>query len=265
MYRELRIVTARPSADEEAQAAHKLYGMLSASEHCSAGKWLNLARMEIDWALAQGSVPIVVGGTGLYIRALMQGIADIPDIDPEVRAQVRQDFEAMGNASFHERLKHVDPVLGAKLRVSDSQRLIRAYEVWLGTGKPLSWWQAQGMKPAYPADKFVVFNIGVDRDELYKRCNARFITMLEQGAINEVKLLLELGLSPELPAMKSVGVPELAAFIKGETTLEVATDLAQQATRNYAKRQLTWFRHQLPAHHIIKNAEDAKIAELLTH
>jgi tRNA dimethylallyltransferase len=265
MYRELRVVTARPTQEEEAQAPHKLYGMLPASESCSAGKWLNLARMEIDWALSQGSVPVVVGGTGLYIRALMQGIADIPDIDPQVRQQVRQDFDAMGNAAFHERLAHVDPALGEKLRVSDSQRLIRAYEVWLGTGKALSWWQAQGTKPVYPIDKFVIFNIEVPRPELYNRCNTRFITMLEQGAVNEVKSLMGLGLSPELPAMKSVGVPELSAYLRGDMTLEAATEAAQQATRNYAKRQLTWFRHQLLPHHSITNAQDVKIAELLTY
>ncbi len=265
MYRELRVVTARPSAEEEAQAAHKLYGMLPASEQCSAGKWLNLARMEIDWALSQGSLPIVVGGTGLYIRALMQGIADIPDVPPEVRAQVRQDFDSMGNAAFHERLAHVDPVLAEKLKISDSQRLLRAYEVWLGTGKPLSWWQSQGLKPIYPIDKFIVFNMDVSRPELYERCNTRFITMLEQGAVNEVKSLLELGLPPDLPSMKSVGVPELAAYLKGGMSLEMATEQAQQATRNYAKRQLTWFRHQLPAHHMVSSAQDVKIAELLTY
>lgn len=245
MYRELSIVTARPSADEEAQTPHRLYGTLSASENCSAGSWLNLARMEIDWVLQQGGRPIVVGGTGLYIRALLQGIADIPDIDPQVRAQARSDMTVMGNEAFHERLKAVDPALGGKLRVSDTQRLVRAYEVWLGTGKPLSWWQQKDVSPPYPKDYFAIYQMEIDRELLYRRCDARFLAMMEQGALEEVRRLLAMHLPPDLPAMKSVGVPELAAHIKGDLSLEEAVATAQQATRHYAKRQLTWLRHQL--------------------
>lgn len=245
IYKELRILTARPTPEEEARAPHKLYGALSASENCSAGKWLKLARMEIDWALSQGRPAIVVGGTGLYLKALLEGIADMPDIDPQVRAQATRDYEAMGKEAFAERLRHADPEFFARLKVYDRQRLIRAYEVWLGTGKPLSWWQDQQATPPYPADYFQILRMDIPRDELYRRCDARFLTMLEQGALEEVKQLLSLHLSPELPAMKSVGVPELAAHLRGEITLEQATAKAQQATRNYAKRQLTWFRNQL--------------------
>jgi tRNA dimethylallyltransferase len=247
MYRELRILTARPSPEDEARVPHRLYGALSASEYCSAGSWLNLARMEIDWVLKEGGVPIVVGGTGLYIRALLQGMADIPDIDPMVRRQARGDMEAMGHDAFHERLRAVDPVLGEKLRTSDTQRLVRAYEVWLGTGKPLSWWQAREVMSPYPSDHFTLFRVDIPRDVLYDRCNRRLIAMMEQGALDEVKLLLSMKLASDLPAMKSVGVKELSAYIKGEIGKEEAIAAAQQATRNYAKRQLTWFRHQLSA------------------
>lgn len=252
MYRELRVLTARPSVEEEARVPHRLYGALSASEYCSAGHWLNLARMEIDWALGEGMVPIVVGGTGLYIKALLDGIADIPEIDPKVRAQARNDMEAMGNEAFHERLKAVDSELGGKLRPSDTQRLIRAYEVWLSTGRPLSWWQGRDVTPPYKKEYFDIYQMDIDRQTLYDRCDARFHTMLEQGAMDEVKLLLSMNLSPELPAMKSVGVPELAAHIKGEIALEEAIARAQQATRNYAKRQVTWFKHQLAGFEVKK-------------
>lgn len=245
VYRELRILTARPSPQDEARAAHKLYGFLPVHDACSAGKWQRWAKMEIDWALSQGKPALVVGGTGLYLKALMEGIAEIPDVSPAIRAQAASDREAMGAQAFHERLCHVDPVLGAKLKPSDSQRCLRAYEVWLETAKSLSWWQEQGASPVYPADKFSVFSVLIERDELYRRCDARFLAMLEQGVLDEVKALIEMNLSPDLPAMRAVGVPELAAYLRGEMRLEQSVASAQQATRNYAKRQLTWIRHQL--------------------
>lgn len=246
LYRELRILTARPSLEEEAQVPHKLYGILSAWENGSAGVWLRYARMEIDWALGQGIQPLVVGGTGLYIKALMQGIVEMPDIPPEVRAQAVSDYEQMGKEAFAERLQAVDPGFFERLSVYDKQRLIRAYEVWLGSGKSLSWWQAQTVKPAYKAERFEVRKVEIARDLLYARCDARFNQMVEQGAIEEVRQLLALNLPADASAMKSVGVKELGAYIRGEMPLEQAITAAQQATRNYAKRQLTWFRNQLP-------------------
>lgn len=219
--------------------------MLTADEACSAGKWLRYAKMEIDWALSQGLAPIVVGGTGLYIQALTQGMSDIPDIDPSVRAQSMGDYDAMGKDAFCERLRHIDPGFFERLKVYDKQRLVRAYEVWLGSGKPLSWWQAQTPTPSYPADMFNIIKILPPRDELYRRCDARFATMLEMGALDEVKQLQLLNLSDDLPVMKTIGLRELSAYLRGETTLEQAVILAQQATRNYAKRQMTWLRNQL--------------------
>jgi tRNA dimethylallyltransferase len=220
--------------------------------------------MEIDWALGEGLLPIVTGGTGLYIRALLEGIADIAAVDAQVRIQVRNDMDAMGHAAFHERLMAVDPVLGAKLKVGDTQRLLRAYEVWLGTGKPLSWWQEKAVQPPYPANYFEIYQMDIDRKTLYERCDARFLAMMEQGAVDEVKLLLSMHLPADVPAMKSVGVVELAAYLAGEMTLEEAIAKAQQATRNYAKRQLTWFRNQLSKYETKTIDNPSDIANILT-
>lgn len=242
IYRELRILTARPSVEEEEKVPHKLYGVLSGEESCSAGKWLRLAKMEIDWALAQNISPIVVGGTGLYLKALVQGIAEMPALDASVRAQAQTDYEQMGKDAFAERLRAVDPEFFTRLAVVDRQRLIRAYEVWLGSGKPLSFWQQQKAAPAYAPDQFRLEVVELPRDALYARCDARVAQMVEQGAVEEVRNLARPVCGP---LAKIIGVPELSAYLKNEITLPMAISAMQQATRNYAKRQLTWFRHQL--------------------
>lgn len=248
MYRNLRVLTARPSEAEEARAPHKLYGLLEADEACSAGKWLRYAKMEIDWALSQKATPIVCGGTGLYIKALMEGISEIPAIDDSVRDQASQDYEVMGKDAFSARLKEVDPGFFERLKVYDKQRLIRAYAVWLGTGKSLSWWQSQPQHAPYPAEIFELHQMDISRERLYERCDARLNIMVGNGALEEVKTLLSLQLNPDLPIMKTLGVKEFGAHLRGEMTLEAAVTATQQATRNYAKRQLTWLRNQLPGH-----------------
>jgi len=245
VYRELRILTARPTPEEEARAPHRLYGTMSAAESCSAGQWLIFAKMEIDWALGQRLQPIVVGGTGLYLKALMQGISAMPDIPPEVRAIAMSDYEMMGKEAFAARLREIDAAFFERLKVYDRQRLTRAYEIWLGSGKTLSWWQAQGATPPYPPESFTVQKVELPREELYARCDARVIGMVEQGAVEEVKSLLALHLPDTLPAMKSVGVPEFSAYIREEMPLDQAISKVQQSTRNYAKRQMTWLRNQL--------------------
>ena len=246
LYRPLRILTARPTEADEAAAPHKLYGILNGNEPCSAGAWLKLARMEIDWARAQGRLPIVTGGTGLYLKALTEGINDMPDIPESVRQQAESDYDSMGKESFAERLRHIDPTFFERLKVQDRQRLIRAYAVWLGSGKSLSWWQSQTLKPPYTPEDFKIYHVTLPRDMLYARCDARVSTMLEHGALDEVRELLAQNLDPAMPVMKSVGVREFAAYLAGETTLENATAATQQNTRNYAKRQLTWLRNQFP-------------------
>lgn len=239
VYSDLRILTARPNAAEEARAPHKLYGMVGADEHFSVGKWLRLAKMEIDWVLGEGKTPIVVGGTGMYLKALMQGIAEIPDVDVGVRQQAQNDFDQMGKDAFAERLTHVDPEFFTRLKVHDQQRLVRAYAVWLGTGKPLSFWQQQHTSSTYPPEQFKVEIVELPRAELYAHCDARVLMMIDEGAVEEVRAL------PAGALEKIIGVRELSAYIKGEISLENATSQMQQATRNYAKRQMTWFRNQL--------------------
>lgn len=245
LYQDLRIITARPSVEEEAAVPHKLYGTLAGSEPSDVAKWLKFARMEIDWAQIQGLTPYVVGGTGMYIGALMRGIANIPDVPLAVRNQAEKDLEHMGNQEFHERLAAVDPDCAVKIALNDRQRMLRAYSVWLGTAKTLTYWQQQEQKHFYKPNDFNIIHVEMPRDALYARCNKRVETMLECGAIEEVRALLALGYPDNLPIMRVIGVPELTAHINGEASLEDATTQMQQATRNYAKRQMTWFRNQL--------------------
>lgn len=245
VYSDLRILTARPSPQEEVLVTHKLYGIMAAHESCSAGVWLRYAKMEIDWARTQNITPIVVGGTGLYIKSLTEGIAEIPDIDTAVRAQAMSDYEQMGKDAFSERLRAIDPEFFERLKVYDRQRLVRAYEVWLGSGKSLSWWQNRTVNPPYQEGEIEIIKIELPREELYRRCNARFEQMIEAGAVDEVRQLITLNLPDNLPIMKTIGVRELSAYLRGEISLDEATELCQTATRQYAKRQMTWFRNQL--------------------
>lgn len=245
VYADLRILTARPSPEDEARIPHKLYGILGAEENCSAGKWLRYAKMEIDWALSQGKTPIVVGGTGLYIKALTHGIPEMPMIDASIRTQAISDFEEMGKEDFSERLRAIDPEFFVRLKVQDRQRLIRAYEVWLGSGKTLSWWQSRTVIPPYNADTLEIIKIELPREELYARCNLRVELMVGQGAVEEVKNLLLTTNNEQRTTNSIIGVREFAAYLRGETTLPKAIELCQIATRQYAKRQMTWFRNQI--------------------
>ncbi len=244
LYRDLPILTARPTEAEQAGIPHKLYGILEADEQASAGKWLRFAKMEIDWAHSNGLTPIVVGGTGLYIKALMDGIAEIPEIDEAVRNQAENDYEAMGKDTFSERLRAIDPEFFERLKVYDRQRLVRAYEVWLGTGKTLSWWQGRGNVQPYPDAEFAITKVELPREELYRRCDERFLAMIEKGAVDEVKTIMPV-FTVGCPLTKIIGVPEILAYLRGERALDQSVKQAQQATRNYAKRQLTWLRNQL--------------------
>ncbi|MDX2112418.1 MAG: tRNA (adenosine(37)-N6)-dimethylallyltransferase MiaA [Alphaproteobacteria bacterium] len=245
LFKDLPILTARPTKQDEARAPHKLYGLLNANESPSAGKWLKWAKMEIDWALAECRLAIVVGGTGLYLKALTKGLAEIPDIDTAVTKQAANDYEAMGKAAFEERLKVVDPLFFERLKVYDKQRLIRAYGVWLGSGKPLTYWQQQEQKPFYSEDYFEIEKIEAEREELYQRCDQRFDKMIEMGAVEEVREFIETRQLAAAGLEKIIGFRELSAYLRGELVLEQAIDKAKQMTRNYAKRQMTWFRHQL--------------------
>ena len=242
VYRELEILTARPDAAAQARAPHRLYGVLPAAEICSAGRWQALALAEIEAARQAGRLPIVTGGTGLYLQALERGLTAVPDIAEEIRAATRRRHRELGGTAFHAALAARDPQAGARLRPSDSQRLMRAWEVLEATGRSLFDWQRDSPRP--PPYRFLRLALVPPREALYAACDQRFLAMLEAGALAEVERLLALGLAPALPAMKAVGVVELGAYLAGEIPLERAVAQAQQATRRYAKRQYTWLRGQ---------------------
>ena len=252
VYRGLEILTSAPDATMRTRVPHRLFGVLGPDKHCSAGEWRDLAMAEIRAAHEAEQLPIVVGGTGLYLRTLMTGIAQMPAIPADIRDRVRASLLQDGSVSLHERLRQRDPDTAGRLSEHDSQRICRALEVLEATGRTLSDWHRD---EAPPADlrglKFLTILLMPPRDELYQACDARFSHMLEIGALDEVRCLAELNLDPALPAMKALGVPHLLGHLKGDLTLEEARRLGQQATRRYVKRQVTWFSRQIVAEIVI--------------
>lgn len=250
VYRELPILTARPGVVEQARAPHYLYGFRAVDEPCSAGEWAVLAAKAIAEVCARGQLPILVGGTGLYFRALTQGIAPIPDIDPEIRAAARAEMAQIGPEAFHARLAAVDAEMAARLRPSDPQRLLRAWEVLKSTGISLAEWQE---KPAKPLFSGQVLHVALmpEREELYAKCDERLEAMLHAGVLREVAAFSEMAyvkkLDPGLPLFKAVGLAPFQALLLGALEPDIALQQAKTATRNYAKRQLTWIRNQMIA------------------
>ena len=250
VYRELRVLTARPSAAEEVLAPHRLYGVLPAAERCSAGRWRALAIDEIAAARAAGKRPILVGGTGLYLRALIDGLAPIPPVPPAIRAAARARRDAIGPEAFHAELARRDPAAAARLAPGDTQRVLRAWEVVEATGRTLASFTRDAGAPQDPGDARVVLLLPPPA-VLDAAIAARCARMLDAGALDEVRPLLALDLDPLLPAMKAVGVRELGAWLRGAATREAALERFRIATRQYAKRQRTWFRHQLRADRVL--------------
>jgi tRNA dimethylallyltransferase len=243
VYRDLAVLAARPGPAEMARVPHRLYGMIDAAENCSVGRWRALALDEVAAAHDGGRPPILAGGSGLYLHALLEGLAPVPAIPPEVRAAARALFDELGPAAFHRRLAERDPEAAARLGTSDRLRLVRAYEVVVASGKPLVEWQRrQPAERRWPGAAVVLLP---PRDALYAACDARFRRMMEAGAVAEVEALLARHLPAHLPAMKAVGVREIAAWLAGRISRDEAIAAAQQATRRYAKRQYTWLRHRL--------------------
>jgi len=243
VYADLQILTARPAAAEAARAPHHLYGVADAADPWSVGRWLSAAREVLAAIAARGRTAIMVGGTGLYFRALTQGLADIPPVPADVRARAEALFDDLGEALFRERLAEVDPPAAARIAPGDRQRLTRAFEVWSASGAPLTRWQA-GSAPALAAGAWRGVVVEPPRETLYARCDARFLGMIEAGALDEVERLVTRGLPASSPALKALGVSALAACLRGDISLAEATAQAQMETRRYAKRQLTWFRRQ---------------------
>jgi tRNA dimethylallyltransferase len=246
VYRDLRIITARPTPAEEATVPHRLYGHVDAAENYSVGRWCVDAAAVLKEAERSGRRPILVGGTGLYFKALTQGLAAVPPVPGEVRATVRTRLRDEGIAPLYEELRKRDPASAERLMPGDRSRITRALEVVLATGRSLTDWHRDGMKPAIDATRAIKIFLKVDREELYRRIDVRFDAMLAAGALDEVRALAARGLDPSLPAMKAHGVPWLIRHLSGEITLEEAAEGGKRDTRRYTKRQGTWFRHQLP-------------------
>lgn len=244
VYADLRIISARPSPAEEKRAPHRLYGWRDSALPCSAADWAQAAKREIAEAQSAGRLPILAGGTGLYIRTLLDGIAPVPAIDPAVREAVRSFSVAHNYAS----LEQEDPAAAERLRPSDSTRVARALEVVRSTGRPLAEWQKARAGGIADEVDLVPLVLLPPRDWLYRRCDERFEAMMSDEGIAEVRALLERGLNPMLPAMRAIGVREIAGFLDGRLSREEALAAGRTATRQYAKRQYTWFSRQPPAH-----------------
>lgn len=262
VYRELRVLSARPDAAEEAEAPHYLYGFVSAFEPFSVGRWLDAAREALDEVRAKGLLPIVVGGTGLYFAALLNGLSPIPEIHASIRVEARQKLAELGNEAFHAALLARDPVMGARLNPGDSQRLVRAWEVIEATGQSLAEWQMLKGEPVLTGD-LARFVLKPNRDWLIERIGRRFRLMMEQGALEEVRALRDGGLSTDLPAARALGVPSLLAHLEGRLALEQAVEQAITQTRQYAKRQMTWFRHQMPDWRVLELSESGAQAAVI--
>ena len=243
VYADLRIISARPTPQDEARAPHRLYGYRDGAEACSAADWAADSKRAIQEAHEAGRLPILVGGTGLYIRTLLDGIAPIPDIDPGIRAAVRS-FTVLHNYAA---LTLEDPAAAARLRPADSTRVARALEVVRSTGRPLAEWQKQRSGGIGHEVELAPLILLPERGWLYARCDERFEKMMSEEGLEEVRSLLDRRLNPMLPAMRAIGVREIAAFLRGEASREEAVAAGQTATRQYAKRQYTWFSRQLPA------------------
>jgi tRNA dimethylallyltransferase len=263
IYHDLRLLTARPDETAMARVPHQLYGFLDAAERGSVGRWRALALAEIAAAHTAGRLPIVVGGTGLYLRALQHGLAAIPPIPAAIRAAAADLYRTLGGAAFRDRLASLDPGSAARLPPGDRQRLMRAWEVVQATGVPIGEWQARSAT-ASPY-RFACVLLAPPREVLYATCDARFRTMIAEGALDEAAALGARGLDPGLPAMKAVGVPELLRHLLGETLLDDAIAAAQRATRRYAKRQMTWFRHQMVADLVLSEQLSESLLRCLRH
>jgi tRNA dimethylallyltransferase len=246
VYRDLRILTARPTAADECRALHRLYGHVDAAENYSVGRWCTDAAAALAAARREGRTAIMVGGTGLYFNALTRGLAAVPPIPAPIRRDVRARLAAEGAAALHAELKARDAATAARLMPNDRARVTRALEVVLATGRSLSDWHAQGLPAALDAARAAKVFLAVDRDELARRIDARFDAMMAAGALDEVRALAVRKLAPDLPAMKAHGVPWLMRHLDGAIGLAEAIEGSKRDTRQYTKRQATWFRNQLP-------------------
>jgi tRNA dimethylallyltransferase len=246
VYSDLRVITARPTVEEEGQAPHRLFGHVDGAENYSVGRWVEDAKALLAELAQEGRLPIITGGTGMYFKALLRGLSDIPAVPDEVRARVRAEAEGLSAPQLHARLMALDPATAAGLRPSDPQRIIRALEVFEATGEPLVTFQTRPGIPLLDPHTARGFFLAPEREVLKARIDARFVAMMEQGALPEVVALAARGLDPALTVMRAHGVPGLIEYLRGASTLEAAIERGQRDTRAYSKRQFTFVRHQLP-------------------
>jgi tRNA dimethylallyltransferase len=244
VYRDLRVLTARPTEEEILRVPHRLYGVLDGAVHGTAAMWVDMARQAIAETLAEGRVPILLGGTGMYLRSLFEGLAEIPPIPPEIRAEARARLEEGGPDRLHAALAEADPATAAKLKPGDSQRLVRAWEVLQATGRGLADWQETPASPGLPNPALRLL-LRPPRAALYARIDRRFTAMIDGGALDEARAVLaRTDIPADAPMRKAHGLPELIQYLNREIRLEAAIRIGQLNTRHYAKRQTTWFRHQ---------------------
>lgn len=242
VYRELKLLSARPKPDEMAVVRHDLYGTVGAAESYSVGHWLADVALAIETARGEGSLPILVGGTGLYFKALLEGLSPVPEIPAETRELWRERSQSLSAEGLHHELLVRDSVMAGRLGPNDKQRVLRALEVIEATGVSLAEWQETSGTPTLGTEGVLQLVVAPEREPLYAAIDARFDRMVEDGAIDEVRALVDLSLDPGLPAMRALGVRELAAHLAGATTLEEAVTKAKTESRRYAKRQMSWTR-----------------------
>ncbi len=267
VYRDWRILSARPTPGDEIQAPHFLYGHVALDAEYSAGAWLRDLEGVLEQCRARGLRPVITGGTGLYFKALTEGLAPIPPIPPDIRAAAEAELQRLGLARFAARLAERDPETAAALDRANPVRVLRAWEVLEATGTGLAEWRRATSLPLLPLDRTVAFALTPPRPWLHARCDARFDAMLEQGVLDETARVMALGLGPALPGMKALGAPELMAHLAGALSLDEAVTRAKTATRRYAKRQLTWARNQMCHWQVLSGhngAENLAVATELT-
>lgn len=263
IYRDLQIITARPTPDEEREVPHELFGYQDAAEAGSVARWLSDAKSVLDQVEAEGRLPIFVGGTGLYFRALVEGLSDLPPVPEQIRSDLRIWAADRRPEEIHDRLRALDPETAARLHPRDPQRNLRALEIVLASGRPLASFQRERQGALLHAATCVSIFLAPDRDMLRTRINARFDAMMAMGALEEVAALKSRSLDPALPAMRAHGVPALIRYLKGDLSREEAIEIGKGDTRRYAKRQHTWFRHQAPWFEWIAPATAFTFAETL--
>ena len=257
IYREIKILSGRPTSDDYRKAPHRLYGIMSIFKPCTLGIWRKMALETIKECELSGRLPIICGGTGLYIKFLLNELSAIPEISPSIKLEAREKLKELGNENFRELLSKNDPASASRIKSGDTNRLLRAWEVFTATTKPLSYWHKKSRK-AGSQHKFFKVCLMPERKALYSICDQRFLEFVEQGAVEEARAFDFITASPELPASKTLGLLELIKYTKGELELSDAVEQAQRATRRYAKRQLTWFRHQLDEDFLIQNLSCSK-------